>query len=82
MRNLLGRIPDDGKPVKVYPLPHSYVVRDLVPDLTHFYAQLKSIRPTLIRDTPAPDVCTFHIIQLLPSFPSSPSLPSTETHFY
>ncbi|KAL2112510.1 hypothetical protein VUR80DRAFT_7363 [Thermomyces stellatus] len=51
----LCRIPDDGKPVKIYPLPHSYVVRDLVPDLTHFYAQLKSIRPTLLRDTPSPD---------------------------
>lgn len=54
--NWIGRIPDDGKPVKIYPLPHSYVVRDLVPDLTHFYAQLKSIRPTLLRDTPSPDV--------------------------
>ncbi|CAI4216187.1 unnamed protein product [Parascedosporium putredinis] len=51
----LCRIPDDGKDVKIYPLPHTYVVRDLVPDLTHFYAQLKSIRPTLLRTTPSPD---------------------------
>ncbi|SPN96720.1 probable succinate dehydrogenase (ubiquinone) iron-sulfur protein precursor [Cephalotrichum gorgonifer] len=51
----LCRIPDDDKPVKIYPLPHTYVVRDLVPDLTHFYAQLKSVKPTLIRDTPSPD---------------------------
>lgn len=51
-----GRIPDDGKDVKIYPLPHTYVIRDLVPDLTHFYAQLKSIKPTLLRTTPSPDV--------------------------
>ena len=32
-------------PIKVYPLPHMNVVKDLVPDLTHFYAQHKSIEP-------------------------------------
>ncbi len=31
--------------IKVYPLPHMPVVKDLVPDLTHFYAQYASIRP-------------------------------------
>lgn len=51
----LCRIPTETADVKVYPLPHTYVVRDLVPDLTHFYAQLKSIKPTLQRTTPAPD---------------------------
>merc|ERR1712093_606801 len=25
--------------VKIYPLPHMSVVKDLIPDLTHFYAQ-------------------------------------------
>jgi succinate dehydrogenase / fumarate reductase iron-sulfur subunit len=25
--------------VKIYPLPHMPVVKDLIPDLTHFYAQ-------------------------------------------
>jgi len=29
--------------VKVYPLPHQPVVKDLVPDLTNFYAQYASI---------------------------------------
>lgn len=38
---------------KVYPLPHLYVVKDLVPDLTNFYAQYKSIQPWLAR-TAAP----------------------------
>ncbi len=40
--------------VKIYPLPHLPVVKDLVPDLTHFYAQLASVEPWLKTDTPAP----------------------------
>src|SRR5678816_1847144 len=39
----------------IYPLPHMAVVKDLVPDLTHFYAQYASIRPWLRTQTPAPD---------------------------
>ncbi|XP_004518791.1 succinate dehydrogenase [ubiquinone] iron-sulfur subunit-like [Ceratitis capitata] len=35
--------------LKLYPLPHMYVVRDLVPDLGHFYAQYSSIKPWLQR---------------------------------
>ena len=31
--------------VPIYPLPHMPVVKDLVPDLTHFYAQYASIKP-------------------------------------
>ena len=30
-------------PVKIYPLPHMDVVKDLVPDMTNFYAQHASI---------------------------------------
>ena len=41
--------------VKIYPLPHMEVVKDLVPDLTHFYAQHASIRPWLETETPAPE---------------------------
>ncbi|KAI1329148.1 alpha-helical ferredoxin [Xylariaceae sp. FL0255] len=52
----LCRIPTDtGADMKIYPLPHTYVVKDLVPDLTYFYKQYKSIKPYLQRDTPAPD---------------------------
>ncbi|KUI66416.1 Succinate dehydrogenase [ubiquinone] iron-sulfur subunit, mitochondrial [Cytospora mali] len=52
----LCRIPtESNKDMKIYPLPHTYVVKDLVPDLTHFYKQYKSIKPYLQRDTPAPD---------------------------
>src|ERR1700749_4504058 len=46
---------DEGKgPVKIYPLPHMPVVKDLVPDLTIFYAQQASIEPWLHTETPAP----------------------------
>jgi succinate dehydrogenase / fumarate reductase iron-sulfur subunit len=41
--------------VKVYPLPHLAVVKDLVPDLTKFYAQHAFIEPWLKTATPAPD---------------------------
>ncbi|MEQ8652861.1 MAG: succinate dehydrogenase iron-sulfur subunit [Kiloniellales bacterium] len=40
--------------VKIYPLPHMPVVKDLVPDLTHAYAQHASIEPWLKTTTPAP----------------------------
>ena len=35
------------KVTKIWPLPHMYVVKDLVPDMTNFYAQYKSIEPWL-----------------------------------
>ena len=35
---------------KIYPLPNMYVVKDLVPDMNHFYEQYKSIQPWLQRD--------------------------------
>jgi succinate dehydrogenase / fumarate reductase iron-sulfur subunit len=41
--------------VSVYPLPHMPVVKDLVPDLTNFYAQHASVEPYLQTKTPAPD---------------------------
>ncbi len=40
--------------VKIYPLPHMAVVKDLVPDLTNFYAQYASVKPWLQARTPAP----------------------------
>lgn len=41
--------------VKIYPLPHMPVVKDLVPDLTHFYAQFASIKPWMRTQSAAPD---------------------------
>ena len=43
-----------GGAVKVNPLPHQPVVKDLVPDLTNFYAQYASIEPWLKTTTPTP----------------------------
>jgi succinate dehydrogenase / fumarate reductase iron-sulfur subunit len=40
--------------VKVNPLPHQPVVKDLVPDLTNFYAQYASIEPWLKTTSPTP----------------------------
>ncbi|KAI9710404.1 MAG: succinate dehydrogenase complex, subunit B [Candelaria pacifica] len=52
----LCRIPTDTKSEsRIYPLPHTYVVKDLVPDLTQFYKQYKSIKPYLQRKTPSKD---------------------------
>jgi succinate dehydrogenase / fumarate reductase, iron-sulfur subunit len=33
--------------IRITPLPHMEVIKDLVPDFTHFYAQYASIRPWL-----------------------------------
>jgi succinate dehydrogenase / fumarate reductase iron-sulfur subunit len=41
--------------VKVYPLPHMPVVKDLVPDLTAFYAQQASIKPWLQTESVTPE---------------------------
>jgi succinate dehydrogenase / fumarate reductase iron-sulfur subunit len=41
-------------PVKIYPLPHMQVVKDLVPDLTIFYAQHAFIQPWLKTVSPTP----------------------------
>jgi succinate dehydrogenase / fumarate reductase iron-sulfur subunit len=40
--------------VKIYPLSHMEVVKDLVPDLKVFFAQYESIQPWLKTETPAP----------------------------
>jgi succinate dehydrogenase / fumarate reductase iron-sulfur subunit len=40
--------------VKIYPLPHMPVIKDLVPDLTHIYAQLASIKPWLETESAPP----------------------------
>lgn len=45
----LQRINTEETSIKIYPLPHMYIVKDLVPDLTNFYAQYKSIEPWLKR---------------------------------
>ena len=43
-----------GEKIMIGPLPHMPVVKDLVPDLTLFYAQYASIEPWLQTKTPEP----------------------------
>ncbi|MGJ5208032.1 succinate dehydrogenase iron-sulfur subunit [Bradyrhizobium sp. HKCCYLR20261] len=45
---------DHDGAVQLLPLPHQPVVKDLVPDLTNFYAQLSVIEPWLQTKTPTP----------------------------
>lgn len=52
-----GRIPTEtAKESRIYPLPHMYIVKDLVADMTLFYKQYRSVKPYLQRTTPSPDV--------------------------
>jgi len=46
----LTKIEANDKKTKIYPLPHMYVVKDLVPDMNNFYQQYRSIQPWLQRD--------------------------------
>jgi succinate dehydrogenase / fumarate reductase, iron-sulfur subunit len=43
-----------GSEVRVHPLPHMPVVKDLVPDLTRFYAQYAAVKPWLSTSSPPP----------------------------
>merc|ERR1711892_1596401 len=46
----LTKIEANDKSTKIHPLPHMYVVKDLVPDMNNFYEQYRSIQPWLQRD--------------------------------
>ncbi len=50
----LKAIADIRGPVQIYPLPHMPVIKDLVPDLTHIYAQYHSVEPWLKTASPPP----------------------------
>lgn len=45
----ISKTDTSSKPLKIYPLPHMYVVRDLVPDMNNFYKQYTSIQPWIQR---------------------------------
>jgi len=40
--------------IKIFPLPHLDVIKDLVTDMTNFFAQYASIKPWIETQTPAP----------------------------
>merc|ERR1712241_1423991 len=46
----ISKIDPNAKVTKIYPLPHMYVIKDLVPDMNNFYQQYKSIQPWLQRN--------------------------------
>jgi succinate dehydrogenase / fumarate reductase iron-sulfur subunit len=48
-------ITDVSGPIAVYPLPSMPVVKDLVPDMTNFYAQYASIQPYLQNKSATPE---------------------------
>ncbi|KAL6439187.1 hypothetical protein ACFW04_003845 [Cataglyphis niger] len=43
------KIKESPKPMVIYPLPHTYVIRDLVPDMEQFLQQFRLIDPYLKR---------------------------------
>ena len=47
-------IEDLNGDISIYPLPHMPVVKDLVPDMTDFYAQYASIKPWMQTQSPPP----------------------------
>jgi succinate dehydrogenase (ubiquinone) iron-sulfur subunit len=51
LKNLFFRkvIKDQQKALIIYPLPHAYIMRDLIVDMTHFLDQYKTIDPYLKR---------------------------------
>ena len=42
----LTKIEANDKATKIYPLPHMYVIKDLVPDMNNFYQQYRSVEIT------------------------------------
>ena len=46
----LTSIKNFNNDIVINPLPHMYVIKDLVPDMSNFYEQYKSIKPWLIQD--------------------------------
>jgi len=48
-------IHDVSGAISIYPLPHMPVVKDLVPDMTNFYAQYASIQPYLQTKSAQPE---------------------------
>lgn len=61
----ITKVPD-GKTINIHPLPHMYVIRDLVVDMTHFLNAYDSIRPYLVRKNPFPKLGMNQYAQNIP----------------
>jgi succinate dehydrogenase / fumarate reductase iron-sulfur subunit len=44
------------QPIELRPLPGQPVIRDLIVDLSQFYAQYRAVKPWLINNDPEPDI--------------------------
>ena len=59
-------ISDTAEPTTIYPLNHLRVINDLVPDLTHLFAQYSVIEPWLQTTTPEPEKTSKTLSRSLP----------------
>ena len=57
-------ISDTAEPATIYPLNHLRVIKDLVPDLTHLFAQYSLIEPWLQRQRPLPRKSGFSRVRI------------------
>jgi succinate dehydrogenase / fumarate reductase, iron-sulfur subunit len=48
-------ISEMAAPATIYPLANMRIIKDLVPDLTHVFAQYAAIEPWLRSKTPEPE---------------------------
>ena len=49
------KLSDVTEPVVIKPLPGLPIIRDLIVDMTHFFAQYHSVKPYLVNAEPAPE---------------------------
>src|SRR5258706_8844312 len=57
-KNLLAcvtKLTELREPVVIRPLPGLPIIRDLIVDMTHFFAQYHSVKPYLVNETPPPE---------------------------
>ncbi|HEX4234730.1 MAG TPA: succinate dehydrogenase iron-sulfur subunit, partial [Caldimonas sp.] len=51
----ITKIVDVAEPVVIKPLPGLPIIRDLIVDMTQFFAQYDSVKPYLVNETPPPE---------------------------
>ena len=51
----ITKLADLKEPVVIRPLPGLPIIRDLIVDMTQFFAQYHSIKPYVVNDTPPPE---------------------------
>ena len=51
----ITKVDEVTEPVVIKPLPGLPIIRDLIVDMTHFFAQYHSIKPYLVNDEPPPE---------------------------